>query len=347
MVMSAAKRAWIAIGILVILAAAGACMLVHRMHRPLPGSSAGPSPNILSLLPPGAPAVAYIDVGALRRLQNSPLAAMLGLVGANPREDRDYENFVRDTGFDYTRDLDRVAIAFWPANSQAAREPADDRAVAIADGRFDGGKIKAYALRTGKVVTSGAGSLYEVPGEPPVAFEFLSPTRIALGSGRDAASLLGASNSSPRDPAMQARIERVAGAPIFAAARTDELPASFYDALRNAPQFESIARSVKGMTLAGKPDGDLIHMTLDAECNSMPNAIELTTLLDGFRMLGSMALADPKTRRQMTKEQAALATAVLTKVKVTHQDRWVRLTLDVTPAMLAADDSNRADPPQK
>jgi hypothetical protein len=44
---------------------------------------------------------------------------------------------------------------------------------------------------------------------------------------------------------------------------------------------------------------------------------------------------DPKTRRQMTKEQAAFLTAVLREVKVTHERRWVRLTLNVTPAMLA------------
>jgi hypothetical protein len=48
-----------------------------------------------------------------------------------------------------------------------------------------------------------------------------------------------------------------------------------------------------------------------------------------------MALMDPKTRGQMTKEQVAFLNSVLREVKVTHDRRFVRLTLDVTPAMLA------------
>jgi hypothetical protein len=36
----------------------------------------------------------------------------------------------------------------------------------------------------------------------------------------------------------------------------------------------------------------------------------------------------------MNPEQAAFLRAVINQVKVTHQDKWVRLTLDVTPEML-------------
>ena len=74
----------------------------------------------------------------------------------------------------------------------------------------------------------------------------------------------------------------------------------------------------------------------DAECDSMENAFEISTLLDGLRMFGSLAMSDPNTRRQLTKEQSAFAKAFLKHVKISHQDRWVRLTLDVTPEMLGA-----------
>jgi hypothetical protein len=339
MPISSTKRALTAIAVLVCLAVAGGGLYLYRLHRPLAGSSAGTNPDIMKLLPADAPAVAYIDVAALRKLQNSPLAALLGLAGASPETDRDYQNFVSGTGFDYTRDLDRVAIAFWPSATQAS----ENRAIVFADGRFDRQKIKAYALRTGKLVTSGTQSIYEIPGDTPVAFEFLSATRIELASGTGSEQLLAAANPSPRDPAMQSRIDRVAGAPIFAVARTDNLPASFYDNLRSAPQFESLARSVRGLTLAGQPDGEVIHVTLDAECDSMTNALGLATVVDGLRLIGSMALSDPKTRSQMTKEQGAFLTALLAQVKVTHQDKWVRLTLDVTPEMLGAGNSNHAD----
>ena len=104
---------------------------------------------------------------ALRKLQNSPLAAILGLAGANPAEDHDYVQFKDDTGFDYTRDLNAVAIAYWPASfDSASKGLGENRVLAIADGRFDEEKIKAYALRTGKIVMRGNRSIYDVPGDP-------------------------------------------------------------------------------------------------------------------------------------------------------------------------------------
>ena len=344
MSVSNTKRAWIVVAVLIGVAALGAGAYLYLQHRPPSEPSAGTAPDIMSQLPPGAPVVAYIDVAALRKLQGSPLAAMLGLAGADPKEDRDYENFVRDTGFDYTRDLDAVAIAVWPTSLLKPNAgPGENQVMALADGRFDREKIKAYGLRTGKVAALGAQSIYEVPGNPPIAFEFLSATRLALANGPAAENLLANLKPGPPDPAMQARITRVAGAPIFAAARTDTLPKSFYDNFKNAPQLEGFARSIKGLTFAGQPQGDRIDLALDAECNSLTDAAEIAALLDTFRMFGTVALSDPKTRRQMTKEQAAFLAALANRVKVTHQDRWVRLTLTVTPEMLGSGDSSRAD----
>ena len=74
----------------------------------------------------------------------------------------------------------------------------------------------------------------------------------------------------------------------------------------------------------------------------MAHAIEMSTLLEGFRMIGSMALADPKTRREMSRDEVALLNALLSQAKLTHQDRWVRLSLDVTPTMLGS--KSAADP---
>ena len=114
----------------------------------------------------------YIDVAALRALKNSPLAGLLGLTSPGPEADQEYEEFVRQTGFDYTRDLDKAAIAFWPHSF--AVEPGngigENRVLAIADGRFDQQKIKAYALRTGKILPSTNPPVYEVPGNPTDLF---------------------------------------------------------------------------------------------------------------------------------------------------------------------------------
>lgn len=338
MPISATKRAWIAVAVMVCALGIAGGVYLYRMHRPLAGTGSGPAPNILMELPPDATAIAYIDVAALRKLQNSPLSAVLGLTTNGPQADREYADFVRDTGFDYARDLDQAAIAFWPTNlAPAANAAGDDPALAIADGRFDRPKIEAYAAHAGgKTEQRGARTIHIVPGHPVVSFEFLSPTRIAIASGKKSADLLDVSAASQRDSAMQARINRVAGAPIFAVARTDSLPASFYTNLASSPQLEHLVRSIRGLSLAGQPQGDQIHVALDAECDSMKNAFEISTLLDGFRLIGSMALSDPKTRRQLqaTPEQAAFLEALIKHAQVSHQDRWVRVSLDLTPAML-------------
>ncbi|HXW61097.1 MAG TPA: hypothetical protein VEJ45_00730 [Candidatus Acidoferrales bacterium] len=329
------KRAIVVAAVLACIAAAVGGWFLYRWHRPWKGARAGTAPEILTHVPADAPVIAYIDVAALRRLQDSPLTAIVGLAGQNPRQDPDYENFVRNTGFDYTRDLDHVAVAFWPSFSlKTTPKGADNRALAVADGRFDEGKIKAYALRSGTTITLGERSFYIVPGDPDVAFEFRSPTRMALASGTDGVRLLSQPDPASRGGPTEERIDRVAGAPLFAVARTDNLPASLYENLRGVPQLQTLARSVRGLVLAGQPDGEVIHLTLDAECDSMTSALELATVVDSLRLLGSMALADPKARPQMTKPQVAFLSAVLNQAQLTHEDRWVRLSLDVTPAML-------------
>ena len=335
MPLSATKRALIAVSVLAVLAVTATAYIYKRLHRPLVGASIGQPPSILTQLPPNAPAIAYVDVAALRNLANSPLAAVTGLAKPGPKEDREYADFVRDTGFDYTRDLDRAALALWPAAIGTPADPlGQNRVFVIAEGRFDTQKIRAYALRTGRMMARGTQTIYVIPGNPTVWFTFLSPTRIVLACGKNADALLVAANLPPSDPAMQARIDRVAAAPFFAVARTDSLAPSFYASFANAPQLGVLVRSVRGVTLSGQPNGDRIQIILDGECDSMKNALAIGTLLDGFRMFGLMALSDPKARSQMTKGQAAFLDAVIGQVKVTHQDRWVRLSLDITPEML-------------
>jgi hypothetical protein len=345
--LSSAKRAWIVIAVVLLCLIGAGVAYYFWQARPLPPivttapgvPAAGPPPGILSQLPADAPVVAYIDAANLRALQNSPLAAALGLATPGPQADRDYANFVRATGFDYTRDLDHAAIAFWPSNFGTSPKDIDaNRALVIADGRFDQQKISGYTQR-GAVATTGGESITTVPGNPTVSFEFLSPTRIALASGNDMLVplekiLLG--HFGTRDPSMQSRIQRVAGAPMFAVARTDRLPQSIYAPLHNSPQLEQIARSVQAITLAGQPDRNNLRITIDAECDALKNTVQLAFLLETGKMAGSMALSDPRTRSQLTKEQFTFVAALVNRATINHQNKVVRITLEITPDMLAA-----------
>jgi hypothetical protein len=348
MALNSTQRALIAVAVMIGLAGAAVGVYFYRQHRPLASASAGRPPDLLSQVPADAPVVGYIDFATLRGLRNSPLAAVLGLTSPGPQADREYAEFVRDTGFDYTRDLDTAAIGLWPGGlAMPPGKHPSERIVAIAIGRFDQGKIKAYALRTGKLLKSNP-PVYEFPGQSPtqsIFLRFLSSDRIALTSDPAILDELTTSPAHAREPAMQARVERVAGAPIFAVARTDNLPPSFYGNLKGSPQLERLIRSVRSVTLAGKPTANGITLALDGDCDSMSSAFQIATLLESFRFLGTAVLAEPQTRRQMTKEQAAFLDALLRQVKVNHQDHWVRITLDVTPAMLGGTPSASSNLP--
>lgn len=348
MAVSSVQRALIAAALLVLLAAGAAGLYFYLHHQPLVGPSSGAPPDLMALLPPDAPVVAYADVAALRKLSNSPLAAVLGLASPGPQADKEYAEFVRDTGFDYTRDLDCAVVAMWPtglgtpaggaASGGNGAGATNERLVAFGDGRFDRQKIVAYTLRMGRVAQqNGEGTIYEAPGESPgesIYVTFLSNARIVLANDLALIANLPSGKAPRRSSEMQARIERVAGAPVFAVAATDSLPASFYQSFAGSPQLAKYARSVKSITLAGQPDGDNFKVALDGECDSMLNAAQISILIDSARMVGSIALSDPKNRGQMTREQAAFVTALLSQVKVTHQDKWLRLTLTLTPEML-------------
>jgi hypothetical protein len=351
--LSSAKRAWIVLAVGLLCLGGAVVAYYFWQARPLPPivttlpgvPAAGPPPDILSQLPADAPLVAYIDAASLRALQSSPLAAALGLALPGPQADRDYANFVRDTGFDYTRDLDHAAIAFWPASfGSSPKEINANRALVIAEGRFDQQKIYDYAHQGRALVTSGPSSpssVWTISGNPPISYELLSPTRIALASGdrEDMVRKLAdidRKRYGSRDPAMQSRMQRVAGAPLFAVARTDRLPQSIYAPLHTSPQLEQIARSVQAITLAGQPDRNNLKITIDAECDALKNAVQLAFLLETGKMAGSMALSDPRTRRQMTQEQYVFLQALLARATIDHQNRVVRITLQITPDMLTA-----------
>jgi len=306
-----------------------------------PGQQAVTKPGILDELPVGAPVIAYLNLAELRKWQQAPLTTLLGIDSSSPQEDQEYRKFVRETGFDYSRDLDRVAISLWPASLgvQAGSTPVQNRAFAIAEGRFDEEKIKAYALRVEHAHIRAGQQFYEVAGDPPVVFEFRSTTELAFASGDNASALLTASTSEAskkKDPALQSEIDRVAAAPLFAIMRGDKLPASFYSSLQTYPQIEHLARDVLTLIVAGQPAGNTLRVALDAETASRTDALEIASLLEISRMGISAGLSDPKAQPQMTGQQKALIEALVKELGITHEGRQVSIRLGITPAMLNA-----------
>ncbi len=115
----------IAVGVAIV---AGAAAVLMRRSTP---------PEATRLLPV-ADAYVFFDLAPLRAA---------GLFKNTPTQDPDYQQFVRDTGFEFERDLDQAAFAVHFANppGQNGTGPAPEtRYSEVFVGRFDDARLTAY-----------------------------------------------------------------------------------------------------------------------------------------------------------------------------------------------------------
>jgi hypothetical protein len=331
--MNMAKR----VGIVLLLVGAASASTLYYLRR---GSSAAQTPSppqLISLIPAGASYVFYADLVPLRE---SVLLARIAALAPQVNADREYADFVRATGFDYSRDLDRAVLAAQP-------EPPGNFTMVVAEGRFNREKIIAYALRSGRVERQNGAAVYVVPtqGYPSgaskprakeISFTFLSSNRLALAEGLGLAPLLGPHAPAGPDPEMRERITLVAGAAVFAVGRVGSLPENFSLGALRSDQFTNLVRSLRWFSLAARPESDRLKVALEAECDNAGNARQIAGTLEGLRLLGQAALADPRTRQQMPPETSAALETLLRAVEVSRDDQRVRLLLEFTPQMLDA-----------
>lgn len=315
------------------------------------GVSAGYPPELVTELVGLAPAdsrvLLYADVAALR---SSAFVMQLAAIAPPVNKDHDYAEFVRATGFDYERDLDRFVIAM-------QGEEKNPVTTAIADGRFDQKKIAAYALRTGKLEKQNGNEVYVIPVKSTgkiVAIRFLNSSRILLTNRpkpqpapqakSESFSTPAAKNNAGGDqlaPDMRERIARVSGAPLFAVVKVaSAMQKNLGLGGLRSDQLENLARSVRWLSLAARPESDRVNLVLDGECDTAENAQQLAGTLNGLRIMGGMALADPKTRRQMDPAVLPLLEGLLRGAEVSRDEKSnahrVRLALVISQKALGA-----------
>lgn len=291
-------------------------------------TSSAPALDLVHQLPAGASAIVFVDVAALR---SSSFANELSRLAPNSTQDPAYTEFVRDTGFDYSRDLDRAAVALWPQTSSTS-------VLALAQGRFDQHKIERYALREGRRVKSRGHDIYEIhaQGSPRlIRFTFLTADEIALADGPALSQVLGPPNPHRLDSQMSARIARVSDAPIYAVVRTQDLPKDLNLDVSHSAQLGRLLRSIHAISASGRPSSDDLKLFASAECDSTLDAIQFSTALQGLLWMGRAALADPKTQQQVGPQWPALD-ALLEAADISHDGHFVELRLQITPQMLQA-----------
>jgi len=297
-------------------------------------------PAVLSYMPAGGDTVIYADLTALR---HSPFLARLLSLAPSAGMDADYAGFVQATGFDYARDLDRAALAVIGHGQRRVL-------FAVADGRFDYGKITAYALKTGRREMIGGYELFRTPmsgASKEATFSFLSPGRIALTDGQDMTAFVSFFTPQADNPGSQPwheRFVRLAGSPVFL---VSSLSASNGAMLATRPasgfrseQLGTFAGSLRWGTVGLRPDGDALRIVAEAECANDESASRLSDTASGLTLFARAQLTDPKTQRQLDPETLAALEEMLRTVDISRIDRGetkgVRLVFSVTTRVLDA-----------
>jgi len=151
------------------------------------------APPEAARLLPGAQGFVYLNVKPLRRaklLDQLPPVAL----------DTDYGEFVRQTGFDFERDLDEAAFAIHapaeaaPGSSQ--RLSAENRYTEIFVGRFDAQRLARYLRKlSGSVDVYRNRDIINIPHEGRVVRVcFLGPAMVAVSNVDDPAVIRGVVN---------------------------------------------------------------------------------------------------------------------------------------------------------
>ena len=292
--------------------------------------------DLLALLPGDTSAVGFLD---LQQFRASPFLAQIFSWAPQVAPDSDYAQFIQATGFDYERDLDRIALAIH-------RESQTSWVYAVAEGRFDRKKIEAYASRFASLKTADGKTLFAVPisgSQRKAYFTFLRDNRVAWAND---SSCFFQRPQSTEAQAWGEHFSRVAGTPIFAVLQQDsgaagalaKVPGGF-----RSPQLATLLSQLQWITISGKPDGNLLRVVMDGESTTETTTHQLKDLLSGLVVLAQVGLNDAQTRTQVDPELRQGYLELLQSADIQQLDRGtsksVRVILEVPAKLLQSPQS--------
>jgi len=323
------------IGLAAVVVVLGAAVFFGYREWRAPNGS--PREEMLALMPSDASAVFFVDLGGLRQ---APIIAQIYVWAPKPQAESDYAQFVKDTGFDFERDVERIAIA-------VEKRGQDYKLFAILDGNFDRQKISAYALNDGSITRTGGREIFSVPVSGTtrkISFAFLKNGRIALNNDSNLALFLDAKRGSEDVAEWRARFERLAGSAVFAVVRQDAAIGAALSAQApggyRSPQLSALLDQLQWITLAGKPENDRLRIVAEGECTAEATARQLADVLNGVVILAEGGLNDARTRRELDPAMREAYRELLKSADVSKLDRGetksVRLIFEITPNLLEA-----------
>ena len=142
------KQLWVALAVVLVIAGGIVTAVLLRKRA---------APDAVRLLP-DSDAVLYINLEPIRLFTD---------LGKHPAKDRDpqYESFVRETGFEFERDLDKAALAIHYGTSIHGKST-ETRYSEILQGHFDSGRVEEYLRKLAASVEHyGNFDIYIIPLE--------------------------------------------------------------------------------------------------------------------------------------------------------------------------------------
>jgi hypothetical protein len=327
------KQAWIGLAAAMFALGAAGFWGHQRWHR----QNGSARDDVLAFIPAEASGVLFVDFDELR---SAPFMAQVYRWAPQPQADPDYAQFLKETGFDFERDLHLLAVA-------TIKHELNSVLFAIANGKFDRQKISAYAGTYGTIAKIDGRQIFSVPVTGSLkkfSFTFLRDDQIAMTDDANLAAFLSARKEDEDSRAWRTRFERLAGSPVFAVIRQGAgagtaLAAQAPGGLRS-PQLSSLLDKLQWITIAGKPETDRIRVIAEGECSDESTTRQLVDTINGVVILAQAGLNDAKTRRQLDPSTREAYLDLLKSTDVSKIDRGetksVRIVIEITPAFLDA-----------
>jgi len=289
----------------------------------------------LSAIPADAGMVGGIDLEALR--QQQWLMDSLRQTSGDVQEAADYRAFVEGTGFDYTRDLDRV----WFGAMGTSQQPT---LVALAEGRYARERIIAYALKQGATVGKYQEfDVYQVRTPPPApnqperraSFAFLDDDHLLLSFGPEPQLIESALDSwQKRAPAItsvearRAELERLAaGQQAWGVADMERWKTPVATG-QKAPVDPGLAELISNVAFGLNASAEGVRLSAEARCHQAADAERLHSNVLILSQLGRMAFSRDKN------EQSQALAETLGNLNLSRSENTVQARVLITRAAL-------------
>jgi hypothetical protein len=243
-------RAWVLVAVVIVICALSLWgVFVYRSRTLTPAA-------LIKRLPITDAVILYVDFA---RLRTGGIMQLLDR--SKVGEDREYQNFVRKTDFDYKQDLESALVAFAPSGK-----------FMLLKGRFDWTSLIAYARGEGGNCNN---SFCRMGGSTPERHISYFPVQsnlmaLAVSSDDSAAHRMAEIDSRPDQELPDAPIWLIIPPSVVNSGQ--ELPAGTQMFARSLKRAQSVQLSMV-------PENDRLAVRLNVKCASNGDAVELAAEL--------------------------------------------------------------------